>query len=101
MSCDDCNARVKRQVDEKWELRHAMARQTDRMLRLEAQLAEARAVLEDVEWACVEVYGDQHVVYCPSCSGDKPYEDPDDDWDIAHEGHKPDCRLAAALREDS
>lgn len=54
--------------------------------RLEAQLAEARAVLKLVEWNC-------EGIYCPCCGGSNP--------ELAdhgkNNGHAPDCRLKKFL----
>ncbi len=58
-----------------------------RIAELEAQLAECRAVLREVEW---EEMGD--VSLCRICSGLDPKT-----IDCAGNGHAPDCRLAEAL----
>lgn len=56
-----------------------------RVKELEVQLAEAKAVLREVEWT-----DDQ----CPSCRGWEPHEI---NSGMVVIGHAPDCRLAKAL----
>ena len=51
---------------------------------LRAQLASAKAVLTSVEWVSCDGY---HNDCCPLCEQVEP------------RGHKPDCKLAAALAE--
>jgi hypothetical protein len=74
--------------------------------------AQALAVLREVEWGDHEWQNGDPM--CPSCGGDKPDEDPEEARREAERrariernepgrvcpppGHKPDCRLAAALK---
>ena len=51
------------------------------------------SLLREVEWTG-NVHGDSYL--CPLCDGQDPEHH--DDLD-RHAGHRPDCRLAAALRE--
>ena len=60
--------------------------------RLRAQLAEAREVLQSVEWDSLRwdaLTGREQGGYCVVCGGEDPRLD--------GTGHAPDCRLAAAL----
>lgn len=59
---------------------------------LTAELAEARAVLREVEWA----EGDNfQSVFCPSCLGSRPFLETVSGSMMG--GHASDCRLAKAL----
>lgn len=55
---------------------------------IQAQLAEARAVLKEVEWCCKP-----YPHYDPACPACEAYEPP------LGTGHAPDCRLKKALGE--
>jgi hypothetical protein len=58
----------------------------DRITALETQLAEAKAVLREVEWAIYDDAGGRETRQCPVC-----YR-----WQ-EHGRHGPDCRLAKLL----
>ena len=60
----------------------ALARQAREANLLRAQLTEALAVLKKVEWGV----GIKERGWCVCCGGDE-----------VHDGHEPDCRLAAVL----
>jgi hypothetical protein len=65
----------------------------DEILRLRADLAAAHAVLRDIQWASWEYSTGWNK--CPECGGWKKYE-----YDNrVNTGHRPDCKLAAALGE--
>jgi hypothetical protein len=60
--------------------------------RLHIQLAEAKAVLREVEWAGEDAHGNPA---CPLCDGLPTWESFGEG--LTGRGHAPDCRLAKVL----
>lgn len=60
-----------------------------------AETARLRAALESIQWGSCDGCGNHY--RCPECHGYRPLDDPGDASEGMTYGHKPDCKVAAAL----